>query len=179
MQDYEWLPLLFAWHKGKKAHQYENLRTADDVYNGVRQRRKAYLGTWLSLEAVVQPHGRPDYDNINALTQYLSANAEEFRKRSNPEADSLDVFENFFFFGIAMFAHYSIMEECFDDLILLAECFEGSLDVFRFVMEDNLPTDLVQDALDWVDELDKAPFHFSRYVTAAIASLLGALPSCA
>ena len=118
------------------------------------------LCTWLTsfATAFIQNHGTiPERDNF---------------------LDYEDFFEHFFRYGLYMYTTDQIGDECIDDLIQLARCYERDPEVFAIVAQDCLPDDMVDELQSWIrypDEHPQAPKALEDHVTAAVAALLGAM----
>jgi len=173
-----WLQLVFQQYKGQKMHCHEHLRKPKDLERALRNLRKQYLGSDLSLEDFVCTEHGPDNNAIEELTSYLAKQAAVLMQMDHPNNTECEetFFYPFFWYSLHMFAGGQVGYPTFDDIILLAETYQNSLGAFEIVMEEDLPKDLVDEFRAWVMENNIVPVGFSDAVQAAIAVLLGVMP---
>ena len=87
----------------------------------------------------------------------------------------------FFYYTNQVYAHCSLAGECLDDLIQVAEIFQGDPATFAILLESALcgedKDQLLKDCWCWITEFDSpVPTYFRMCVQAAVAVLTGVMP---
>lgn len=166
-----WMQLLIRRFQERRKHRCEWLHRPIDVDRAIRRKRKEYLGSDLSIEMFVRDTDGPNEGVIKELGEYLAKRTAAFLNAEGWE----ECCAYFFHFSLYMMASGQIGEECIDDLIQLAECYERSPEVFAMVGEAYLTEDMLQDLQEWVAENEVAPPNFGTAVLGAVAVLMGVL----
>ena len=171
-----WLALAARRVQAQRLHEGEDLYSSRAVARKMRELRKKYLGSDISLEAlVVGRDGKPDVAAVKELTEYLCKQAVIYRRVESRTGEA-ETYAAFFYFSLYLFALQSIGDESVDDLIQLGDCYEKDPYVFMYVCEMDLTDDLYCEVESWVMENEYAPAGFSEGVLAAVCALLGVLP---
>lgn len=160
----------------RKNHRHENLKTATDVENALRQKRKDYLGTGLELEIFVRCNHLPLENAVCQLSQYLGTQAAYHLNSEAPEENAAFC-TTFYYHCLQLYAYGCIGDDSFDDLIRLAEVYVQDPVILEIIAEDTLPQQIAQEWTDWLAENDRAPIGFITATIGAVASLLGVLPA--
>lgn len=148
----------------------------------LRQRRKHFLGSYISLQSLVQTDFSIDENKISELSRYLAAKTVPYWKQKGPAAEAF----SFRFYELATYAISSgeVGDESIDDIIQLAECLVRSRNVFIEVMKNLLPADMIGSLFELTDSCDSSYFTvaFQDAVLGAVSVFLGVLadpePSC-
>lgn len=162
--------LMVQRKRGQMKHGHEHLRSVEDLRQALRDTRKRYLGSDMSLEMLVREKDAPVEHVVVALSRYLAQRASYFLKMENE-----DLVFGFFYYGIQLFAYGAIGDESIDDLIQLAKAYERDPEILAILGEEDLPAELAGRYRDWTLEYDQAPEGLTDSVTAAVAVLLGVM----
>lgn len=138
----------------------------------LRQRRKHFLGSYISLEAIVDSNLSTKEEIITELSHYLASRTLFFWTQDGATEDFC-----FRFYEIALYALSSgkVGDESVDDIIQLAECLVRSRRVFIDVVKKLLPADMIAN-LFFFTESYKDEFYtvlFEDAVLGAISVFLG------
>lgn len=145
------------------------------VRTQIRERRKRFLGSNISLLDIVAPKYVINDKTIEKLSKYLAVRAGHFWKPNNVEAEKFC--EQFFLLAIYAIAGGEVGNESVDDIIQLAECLVRDIDVFTTVMKNLLPTDMIGMLFEFTEICDGEALtvHFEDAVLGAVSVFLGVL----
>ena len=167
-----WFQLVIQNAQWKKCHPKQHILDARDLQSQLRLLRKEYMGSGLSLELFVREDNKPIEGAVRLLSDYLSERAALFMK----EPGWTDYLYHFFYYTIQLYAHGTIGEDSFDDLIQMAEAHERDRTILPTICRMDLPSDLADDCQDWVNENGIVPNDMTNCVAASVGVLLGVLP---
>ena len=169
------LQLFLKKRMAEKEHRFELLNNSRDVMNGLRKKRKEYLGSDLSLTMFVHENGEPLENVVRDLSTHLGKLTDHFLVNDYHRPSMEELCYGFFYFSLQLYAYNKVGCDSFDDLIRLAELFLSEIDVFTIVLETNLSEDIVDEWRKFIAINDYVPFGFPEAVTGAVAVLLGVL----
>ena len=161
-------------HAGRKEPFANDLSL---IRNEIRQRRKHFLGTHISLQALVRTGSSIDEDKIKELSDFLAIRTLPFWALAEEETDAAVFAEQFYELAIYAISSGNVGDESLDDIIQLAECLIRSRDVFVTVMKNLLPSDMIWKLFVFVESHDASFFSvaFEDAVLGAVSVLVGAL----
>ena len=171
-----WFQLFAKQRIAEREHRFERgLNDSRAVMNGIRQKRKEYLGSDLGLTMFIHEDGKPLENVVEALSGYLGCIAAHFLETDYRYPDMENLCIGFFYYSMQLYAYDRVGGDSFDDLIRLAELFQSDIDVFNTVLEQNLTEEIVDEWMAFLIENDYIPRNFSDAVTGAVAVFLGVL----
>lgn len=156
----------------KRKHRFWS-SNPDMVRNQLKRMRREFLGSDLKMMPFVRnADGTPNYKNIELLSTYLSQLTEYYLKdKANGSS------YGFYYYGFMIHANYLVRDEGFDNLLTLAECYEGNPDAYEIVLRDNLPEDMIPEFDTWYDVNRCDTHQFSMSVLGALSVFLGVMPT--
>ena len=151
---------------------FEDLHT---IRSELRERRKQFLGSYISLECLVRSGSSLDENAVKELSQYLGTRTPPLLHRELALPESLCC--RFYRLAIYAIGGGGVGNESVDDIIQMAECLVRSQDVFISVMKNLLPPDMIGELFDFTESYDVSCFtsNFEDAVMGAVAVFLGAL----
>ena len=163
----------------KKEHRDEFLFDSRDVTNGIRRKRKEYLGSDLGLTMFVHEDGEPLEDVVETLSRQLGDLTVHFLERDynarNIEDYLNELCYGFFYYSLQLYAYNQVGDDSIDDLIRLAELFRSDITIFNIVLEQDLPKEIVDGWMAFTARYDYIPYGLPEAVTGAISVFLGVL----
>ena len=163
----------------EKEHRFEMLNNPSDVMNGIRRKRKEYLGSDLGLTMFVHEDGEPLEDVVKTLSQQLGDITTHFLEKDynarNIEDYMNELCYGFFYYSLQLYAYNKVGDDSIDDLIRLAELFRSDIAIFNIVLEEDLPKEIVDEWMAFTARYDYIPYGFPEAVTGAVSVFLGVL----
>ena len=147
-----------------------------DVQQELRERRKSFLGSHLSLRMLVRSEGTINEPVAYELSSYLAHHTIPFWKANHDKAEEFCL--RFYRIVIYCITYDNVAQECADDIIQLADCLVRSKDIFQYVAKQMLPPDMVGELFDFIESYDEEFYNasFVDAVLGAVCVLLGVLP---
>ena len=145
------------------------------IQNELRERRKSFLGSYVSLAQMVQKNGVVCEEHVLDLCAYLSSRTMCFWRRTDERSN--DFCLQFYEMAIYAIASGEVGDETIDDVIQLADCLVLSRDVFIVVMKELLQPEMISalfEFLELTEDVSLAP-DFTHAVLGAVSTFLGAL----
>ena len=146
-----------------------------EVQRELRNRRKNFLGSHLSLRSLVYTDGQFNSQAVEELSRYMSIRVAHFWRFSHPDIE--DFCFRFFVLTITAITYKRIANECVDDILQFANCLVNSRLAFTFVMEKPLPGEMMSDVHEFVNAYPE-DFYKPSFVDAvlgAVCVLLGVI----
>lgn len=170
-----WFQLFAKQRMAEEAHKNEMLYNCKTVKDGIRKKRKEYLGSDLRLTMFVHENGKPLDKAVEALSSYLGDVTAHFLEEEYDAPDHEELCFGFFYYALQLYAYDQIGCDSFDDLILLAELFENDVELMTIVMERDLNAEIMDEWTDFLTVNDHIPRHFADAVIGGLAVFLGVL----
>lgn len=168
-----WFQLVAQNARWKREHPHELVRDATSLEEKLRRIRQEYMGSGISLEALVRENGKPIESAVCRLAEFLGDQTAAYMG----DASWVEYMFYFFYYTIQLYAHGRVGAECIDDLIQMSLAHERDTEILAIVCENGLSKEVAVSVRAWVMENSYAPNGMTKYVTAAVAALLGVLPT--
>ena len=176
-----WVKLVARQHRMRQRHWHNPYQSATGLDQAIQEERQRLLASDLSLEELVQRNEMPVEESVVRLSRYLAKRTAYFLFDENKRVQLEDPEEycfSFFYFTIQLYARCQIDQECIDNLIQMAECFERDPENLPWILDaalyDESDQSLVMDCWRWATERSEpVPGSFKKCVQAAIAVLTG------
>ena len=146
---------------------------ASQIHAALRYRRKALLGTNISVRRLVQTDSLLDDNKVCVLSRYLARRSAHFwsTKREGNE----EFCYRFYRLCLSAIGGGKIAPESIDDVIELADCLGRSQEIFSIAMQEVLPESLIPELFDLVDVMSKNVYlpTFPEAILSGVATLSG------
>lgn len=168
-----WFQLVAQNARWRREHPYEHIWDAESLEQKLRRIRQEYMGSGISLQALVRENDKPIESAVCRLAEFLGD--QTAAHMGDPSWS--DYMFYFFYYTIQLYAHGCVGGECVDDLIQMSLAHEHSPEILAIICEMDLSAEMAAGARDWVMENNHSPNGMTKYVTAAVAALLGVVPA--
>lgn len=168
-----WFQLIAQNARWKREHPNELIWDATGLDEKLRRIRQEYMGSHTSLETLVRENGKPIESAVCRLAEFLGDQTAAYMG----DTSWAEYMYFFFYYTIQLYAHGQVGGECIDDLIQMSLTHERSPEILAIICENDLSAEMAAGARAWVMENNYAPNGMTKYVTAAVAALLGVVPT--
>ncbi len=162
--------------KNLSAHRTKSFSgKLSDIQKELRERRKSFLGSYVSIRALVKEDSKVSDDSIQSLSQYLAKRTVALWNNAPYDAEMFSF--RYYRIAINCLTYEIVEDECVDDIIQLAGCLVRSRKIFTMVGEKMLPYNMIGELFDFAESYDDVYFQiaFEDAVLGAISVLLGVL----
>lgn len=143
------------------------------VQRELRERRKLFLGSHISLRDIIWTDYMVDDLKVQALSQYLSKRTLHYWNVKGPKMEKFAL--HFYELSIHALCDGKVVGESIDDILQLAECLVQSKSVYIDAMKHMLCDNMISTLFEFTDSFDTVPSYFESAVLASICVCLGVL----
>ena len=145
------------------------------IHNELRERRKSFLGSYVSLVDMVQSKGIVEEDHVLELCAYLASRTMHFWNRTDEQSNDFCLL--FYELAICSISSGKVGNETIDDLIQLADCLVRSRDIFTVVTKELLSPDMISTLFAFIEMCEDVLLtpEFTDAVLGAVSVFLGVL----
>ncbi len=146
-----------------------------DIRKELRQRRKRFLGSHVSVCEMVKRDGIIDESLIQSLCEFLTERTVPFWDNKHKDAKTFCF--RFYELSVYSLLYGNLSVECIDDIIQLAECLVRSRKVFKIALKEMLPSNMIGELFDFTESYNDIFFtsSFEDAVLGSISVFLGVL----
>ncbi len=146
-----------------------------DIRKELRQRRKSFLGSYISVNSFFRQNETNKEDMVHSLSLFLAKRTLALWDGSPSDAENFSY--RFYMLAIKCLMYDELAYESVDDIIQLAECLVRSRKIFVIATKKMLPSDMIGELFDFTESYYDNYYtsNFEDAVLGAISVLLGAL----